>query len=204
MRIIANGLLTDPVDLRRGVLYVLCAEALACQIRNNPDIEGFLLPGAQSLQYKIGRYADDTTSFVKNHRSLMNLFQSVRVYERGSGAKLNLSKTETMWLGAWKSRTDQPLGLTWVRKMKILGVFFGENTEQDNWMPQLKKLQLHLNLWKKRSLSLVGRALLVNALGLSKLNYLASVLIVPNWVKNKVNVFIWPFLFRGRHVFVQN
>ena len=160
------------------LLYVLFAEALACQIRNNPDIEGFLLPGAKGLQYKVGQYADDTTSFVKNHRSLMNFFQSVRVYERRSSAKLNLSKTEAMRLGAWKSRTDQPLGLTWVRKMKILGVFFGENTEQDNWMPKLKKLQLHLNLWKRRFLSLVGRALLVNALGLIKLNYLASVLIV--------------------------
>ena len=74
MRVIVNDFLTDRVELRRGVrqgdslsplLYVLCVETLACQIRNNPDIEGFLLPGAKGLQYKVGQYADDTTSFVK-------------------------------------------------------------------------------------------------------------------------------------------
>ena len=103
-----------------------------------------------------------------------------------------------MWLGAWKSRDDQPLGLTWVMKMKILGIIFGKNVEQDNWLPKLKKLESHLNLWKRRSLSLVGRALLVNALGLSKLNYLATVLHVPDWVKYKVNSLIWPFLWRKK------
>ena len=197
MRVIVNDFLTDRVELRRGVrqgdslsplLYVPCVETLACQIRNNSGIEGFLLPGAKGLQYKVGQYADDTTSFVKNYRSLLFLFSSVKIYELGSGAKLNLSKTEAMWLGAWKSRDDQPLGLTWVKKMKILGVFFGPNVE----------LESHLNLWKRRSLSLVGRALLVNALGLSKLNYLATVLIVPDWVKHKVNSLIWPFLWRKK------
>ena len=36
--------------------------------------------------------------------------------------------------------------------MKILGVFFGQATEADNWQPKLKKLENHLNLWKSRSL----------------------------------------------------
>ena len=196
VRVIVNGFLMDRVDLRRGVqqgdslsplLYVQCVEALARQIRDNPSIEGFLLPGAKGLQYKVGLYAGDTTSFVKNYRSLVHLFKSVRIYELGSGARLNLSKTEAMWLGAWRSRTDQPLGLTWVSKIKILGVFFGEKVEKDNWEPKLKKLESHLNLCKGRSLSLVGRALLINALGLSKLNYLATTLIVPDWVKTLAN-----------------
>ena len=71
-------------------------------------------------------YADDTTSFVKTVRSSERLFDVIRLYEQGSGAKLNVSKNETMGMGAWRSRVDQPLGLTWVEKMKILGVVFGE------------------------------------------------------------------------------
>ena len=126
--------------------------------------------------------------------SLGVLLNVIRIYERGSGAKLNVSKTEAMWLGAWRSRTDQPFGLTWVPEMKILGVVFGQATELDNWQPKLKKLENHLNLWKSRSLSFVGKSLIVNTLGISKLLYLATILPVPNWVVSEVNNLIWPFL----------
>ena len=207
MRIIVNEWLTDAIPLARGVrqgdslsplLYVLCVETLACKIRNNPEIEGFLLPGARGLSYKIGNYADDTTCIVKSYRSLQALFNMINVYERGSGARLNVTKTEAMWLGAWRTRSDQPLGLKWVSKMKILGVVFGQNTELDNWQPKLEKLEKHLNLWKSRSLSLVGRSLIVNVLGLSKLLYLSTVLCIPQWVFSKVNNLIWPFIWGSR------
>ena len=134
MRVIVNGFLSDMISIARGVrqgdslspmLYILCVEVLACKIRACSDIEGFLLPDAQGLQFKVGQYSDDTTSFVKDVVSLNNLFREIQLYERGTGAKLNISKTEAMWLGSWKDRVDQPLGLKWVNKMKILGVVFG-------------------------------------------------------------------------------
>ena len=104
----------------------------------------------------------NTTCVIKDVRSLTKLFECVHVYELGSGAKLNRSKTEAMWLGAWMSRADEPLGLTWVRKMKVLGVVFGTvSCEEDNWEPKIKKLEKSLNLWRSRSLSLLGKALSV-------------------------------------------
>ena len=126
MIIIVNGWLTDPVPLARGVrqgnslfplLYILCVETLACKIKECSEIEDFLLPGARGAQYKVGLYADDTASFVKTVRSLERLFDVIRLYEQGSGAKLNVFKTEAMWLGAWRSRVDRSLGLTWVKKI---------------------------------------------------------------------------------------
>ena len=138
MRILVNDFLSRPVFLRRGVrqgdalsplLYVLCVEVLACKIRASENIRGFLLPGARGLQFKVAQYADDTTAIVKDYRSLVCLFEAISLYERGTGAKLNRSKTKAMWLGAWKNCRDEPLGLTWVRKVKILGVVLGvENT----------------------------------------------------------------------------
>lgn len=207
MRVIVNEWLTDAIPLSRGVrqgdslsplLYVLCVETLACKIRNNPKIEGFLLPGAHGLCYKVGNYADDTTCMVKSYRSLQVLFNMINIYERGSGARLNLTKTEAMWLGAWRKRDDQPLGLKWVTKIKFLGVVFGRDTELDNWQPKLEKLEKRLNLWKSRSLSLVGRSLIVDTLGISKLLYLSTVLCVPKWVISKVNALIWPFVWGCR------
>ena len=125
-------------------------------------------------------YADDVFAVLKNLKSLETLLSLIELYEKGTGAKLNKSKTEAMWLGAWRSRSDEPLGLTWVKKMKILGVFFGTiPVEQDNWMPKINKLEKALHLWRMRSLSLLGKALVINILGFSKLLYLAKVLIGP-------------------------
>ena len=94
-------------------------------------------------------------------------------------------------MGAWRSRSDEPVGLTWVKKMRILGVIFGTiSTEHLNWQPKLEKLEKSLNLWKSRSLSLSGKALIINMLGLSKLVYLARVLIVSAWVTARVNALI--------------
>ena len=206
MTIIINGYLTEQIELKRGVrqgdplsplLYVLCVEVLASQIRASPFIAGFLLPGSGTY-FQVRQYADDTT-FVKNLPSLIQVFNVVTIYERRLGAKLNRSKTEAMWLGAWRSRVDEPLGLTWVKKMKVLGVWFGVvPVEQDNWASKVTKLGKAVNLWKSRSLSLVGKCMVVNVISLSKFYYLARVLLVPEWVIRRVNQIIWPFIWGSK------
>ena len=104
------------------LLYVLCVEVLASLIRSSPGIEEFLLLEARGLQARVRLYADDTKAILRNLRFLTNLFDWVSVYENGFSAELNRGKTEAMWLRAWRSRSDEPLGLTWFKKIKILGV----------------------------------------------------------------------------------
>ena len=208
MRVLVNDFLSEPIPLERGVrqgdalspmLYVLCVEVLACKIRASQSIEGFLLPGAGGLQFKVCQYADDTTAFVKSVKSLHALFNVISDFERGSGAKLNRSKTEALWLGSWKDRTDEPLGLTWVKKTKILGIVFGTiNVERDNWEPRLSKLDKCVSSWKNRSLSMLGKVLVLNILGLSKLLFVSSTLAPPKWVYDRINQIIWPFLWGSR------
>ena len=120
----------------------LCVEVLANLIRRSPEISGFHLPGAKGQQARVRLYTDDTTCVIKDVRSLTKLFECVHVYELGSGAKLNRSKTEAMWLGAWMSRADEPLGLTWVRKMESPWSCFGTvSCEEDNWESKIKKME---------------------------------------------------------------
>ena len=117
-RVICNGNLTLPIFLGRGVLqgcplspllYVLVSEVHSTQIQLNKEIEGFLLPWAGGLQFKISQFADDATSLVKSERSLRFLLDAVRQYELASGANLNTSKTKAMWLGRWRSCAATPL-----------------------------------------------------------------------------------------------
>lgn len=43
-----------------------------------------------------------------SERLVFPLFKDISVYEAGSGAKLNKSKTEAMWLGAWINQLIWP------------------------------------------------------------------------------------------------
>ena len=101
MHVLVNDFLTNPVYLwrkvRRGdalslMLYILCVELLPFLITASPQIESFLLPGAAGVQFKVGHYADDRMAFVKDERSLFDLFAVLSMYKRGSGAKLNKGK----------------------------------------------------------------------------------------------------------------
>ena len=71
----------DPLS---PLLYIICVEVLASLICRSPDIKGFLLPGASGLQAHARLYADDVFDMLKNLKSLIEL------YEKGTGAKLNL------------------------------------------------------------------------------------------------------------------
>ena len=206
MQVLVNDFLSNPILLERGVrqgdallpmLYVLCVEVWACKIRASPD--GFLLPGAGGLEFRVCQYADDTTAFVKDERSLHALFNIIGDFERGSDAKLNRTKTEALWLGAWKDRPDEPLGLSWVKKAKILGIVFGSmNVDRDNWEPRLSKLDQCVSGWKNRSLSLIGKVLILNVLGFSKLLFVSAIISPPQWVYDRINRIIWPFLWGSR------
>jgi len=209
-RIICNGKLSTPVFLERGVrqgcplsplLYVLTSEVLANQIRKNPAIKGFLLPGTGGLQLKISQYSDDATNFVKNERSLCHLLETVNRYERGSGAKLNTSKSEAMWLGRWRANGASPFGLQWVNKLKILGVYFSNglvSVDEDNWRCKLDKFKRTLGLWSQRDLSFLGRGMILNVLGASRFWHVAKVLPPPKWVSVEYKRAVWPFIWKSK------
>ena len=153
------------------------------------------------FQFKISQYADDALNFLKSERSVRHLVNTVQNYERGSGAKLNTAKSELMWIGGWRVRGDAPFGFKLVTKMKILGVYFSNglvSVDNDNWRERLYKLEKVLKLWGQSDPSFLGRAMIVNALGASRFWHTAKILIPPNWVHERFNSIIWPFIWKGK------
>ena len=72
------------------------------------------------------QYADDTEIFATTEDSIKEIFNVTGKYERGTGAKINFEKTEGLWLGSWKQRTDKPFNLDWKSsKVKCLGIWTG-------------------------------------------------------------------------------
>ena len=95
------------------LLYVLVSEVLAVNICANPTICGLTLPGIQDPLPPISKYAVDTSIIVTSDNAIKATFDTYSTYEKGSGCKLNLSKSKGLWLGSWNGRQDPPLNHDW-------------------------------------------------------------------------------------------
>ena len=70
---------------------------------------------------KVLHYADDATNFIKNERYLSHLLRVVSMYDKGSGAKLIIAKSQAMWLGQWRANGASPFSLKLVNiKLKLI------------------------------------------------------------------------------------
>ena len=208
-----NGYISPFFELSRGVrqgcplsplLYVLVAEVLACNIRCDPRIVGLSIPGAPSCLSPISQYADDTTLILSTDAAIVAALEVYHKYERGSGSKLNIAKSKGLWLGAWTGRTDPPVPFDWtVTKLKVLGVLIGPgSSDEDNWRPRIDAVAGVLNAWRARALSLKGKALVVNALALSRIWYIASLIYMPAWVLKELSFAVFDFFWKTKRELV--
>lgn len=199
-----NGYISPFFELSRGVrqgcplsplLYVLVAEVLSCNIRCDPRIVGLSIPGAPSCLSPILQYAHDTTLILSTDAAIVTALEVYHKYERGSGSKLNIAKSKGLWLGAWMGRTDPPVPFDWtVTKLKVLGVFIGPgSSDKDNWRPRIDAVVGVLNAWRARALSLKAKALVVDALALSRIWYIASLIYMPAWVLKELSFAVFDF-----------
>ena len=89
----------------------------------------------RTMNAKISQYADDTTLILDGTRSSMERsFVLLNIFAKLSGLKVNYEKTEALWIGSFKNRTDklainQNIKLS-IRRVKSLGVWFSSDKEE--------------------------------------------------------------------------
>ena len=203
--VLHNGYTTNYFKLSRGVrqgcplspyLFILGAEILAARVRLERNIEGITI---LNTEHKISQFADDTSLFLKNIDSITNAIEILRLFGNISGLKLNLGKTKAIWLGSWRHKENKPLGLNWTNEpVRALGIFISYNEQENdkkNVAKKIDNLNIKLDLWRGRKLSLFGKCLIVKTLGISQIVYSASMLdISPNdtsGIKKSIFSFIW-------------
>ena len=200
--VLVNGYASSIFFPSRGVrqgcplsplLFVLCIEVLAASLRANPFIAPLRLPNLSSSLPVVSLYADDTSAIVCSDEGIKAVFDTFTVYERASGSKLNLGKCRGLWLGPWRNRPDTPVPIDWSCSIiKVLGVFIGfGDLDSANWRPRLDAVSDCLQSWRSRHLSLGGKALVLNALALSRIWYVASLVHMPVWVLRELNSLIF-------------
>ena len=171
-----NGFVSSFFELSRGirqgcpistVLYILVAETLAEAVRADSKIKGIALPDGFVSKW-VG-YSDDGNATLSDFDSVKQLFKILNIYQRASGAKVNLLKTNGFLMGKLRYEKDTPLDIRWNnKKIKILGITFGNvDVSADNWEPKIRKIKTILNIWSNRKLTLHGKVVAVNSLATS-------------------------------------
>ena len=111
-----------------------------------------------------------------------------------------MSKSKGLWLGSWAGCSDRPVSLDWsTAKIEVLGAFIGPgNLDEDNWRPCITAVANTLSSWRHRILSFRGRALVINALALSRMWYVASLVHMPPWVHGELVRLVFGFFWKGK------
>ena len=206
-----NGFLIDRISMQRGIfqgcpispyLFLFVIEIFALSVRQNEKLRGIKI---NNQEVKISLFTDDSVCFVDGSGdSFKTLFNILNIFGRCSGCKINVAKTETIWIGSKRGCQDFPLGnqsITWkISQFKSLGVNFSLNLGlifDHNYNEKLKRMKQTINCWRMRNLSLIGKVCVIRSLVLPQLLYLFYVLSIkiPQKFFNELNSFLFFYLF---------
>jgi len=132
--ILNNGWASNFFKLSRGVrqgcplspyLFILSVEVLAEAIRKKQKIKGIEINGNE---FKLSQYADDTTLILDGSKeSCLESLVLIETFGNVSGLRLNIKKTEALWIGSKKDCDIKLLpekDFKWPKKkVKALGVW---------------------------------------------------------------------------------
>ena len=171
-----NGFLSSTFPIERStrqgdpispLIFILVLEILFINIRADGLIKGIRI---LENEVKLTSYADDATYFVKDLKSAEALMTKIDQFTQVSGLEVNRTKSECLLLDYEMNlsrQEDKVVEIPIVDNLKILGHFFGKNRlvcEYQNFYAKLGKVDKVINMWKQRTLTIMGKSLLINAL----------------------------------------
>ena len=99
------------------------------------------------------KYADDTRLILDGTRSsIERSFVLLDIFAKLSGLKVNYEKTEALWIGSFKNRTDKlPINqnIKWsIQRVKSLGVWFSSSKAEAVVLNYQEKKEKISKIWK--------------------------------------------------------
>ena len=186
-----------------ALLFLLVVEKLADKIRSDPNINGIEI---NNEIFKLAMMADDITLINKDQESIINAINIFKDFEKCSGLKLNLNKTEIIPIGNQKSK-DIVLPIQ-LRKItvkhgpfKALGVWFSldaQETQSLNVTDRLKAIVTLINIWKGRKLSLKGKITILRTLILPQIQFLFSMITIPELILKQLDKIFFDYLWDNK------
>lgn len=205
--ILTNGFMSKMFEISRSVrqgsplgpyLYILQSEVLAEYVRHNINIKGIVLTSEnEHVELKLGTFADDTQAYVANEDSIERWFETLELYSKASGAKINPDKTEGILLGPSRGTRPGTDKIQWVDgNVKVLGISQGLNRDRkEYWEAKITKIERQFKLWKYRNLTLQGKVYLVKCYGLGMIQHCITCITVPDEIVKRLENIMWKFIW---------
>ena len=107
------------------------------------------------------------------------IFVTLNRFEKATNAKINVEKTEALWVGNWKNNLEKPKNLKWHNDMvKTTGVYVGnkrKDVERIGFEEIKEKIKNKIKFWSGKGISLKEKIRVINSLVHSKLWYAGEV-----------------------------
>eukprot|EP00061_Rhincodon_typus_P017798 g46662.t1 len=195
-----NGWESESFPNRSGVrqgcplspaLFVCCIEPFPESIRKDASLRRVTILGSGGLQVKAFLYMDAVAVFCSDPQSVNRLVSNCNQFVLALGAKVNRGKSKVMLFGNWANqftgKTDYP---------KVLGIWFRRARAcAKTWEEHVTKVRQKLGRWEHRSLSIVGKSLVIRCEVLSVLLYMAQVWLIPRTYTAAVTQAIFHFIW---------
>ncbi|KAB0798310.1 hypothetical protein PPYR_09303 [Photinus pyralis] len=209
-------LLSQPIQIRKGIrqgcpmsgpLFALAMEPFLKMC--NRKMRGFALPNDPLQTACMSAYADDVLLFVSHDDDFRILAECIQRFSVQSGAVVNFQKSQGLWCGEWKHRTDSPLGCCWTSDtIKVLGVTFAGSEQH---MIGLAEEEIHqkitngISKWnhKAGTLSIKGRIKIVNTFIVPKIWHILQIMPVSNRTTDSIQSQLTNFIWRNRKHWTQ-
>jgi len=127
----------------------------------------------------------------------------LKEFEKVSGLRVNVSKTEAMGLGTFDKTICPELKIQWVEKTtRVLGIQIAKDKSvllAENFGEILDKIQARLKGWKRRKLSILGKINIIKCLGISQVIFLLTMLPTPDpKLLKSLEQILYEFIWNGK------
>ena len=149
--------------------------------------------------------ADDTTFFVKNQTSVIEILKIFDNFSKISSLKSNKSKCEIAGIGDLKRVRVALCGMQCINlneeTVTILGIHFSYNKkleEEKNFNNHIATIQNVLRACRMRDLTIEGKIVIFKSLAISKIVHLALIKTVPIFAVQQLNIIKKNFIWQGK------
>jgi len=212
-RILINGFQSESIRIERGVkqgdalscaIFIICIDPLLRNLNESKNIKEIRIKRS-NVFFKAGAFADDVSVICQNNiKSIQGVFNEYERLTERSGLELNAEKTEILKLNKNDETTitvkynKRIFYIRMVEKLKICGLFYSNNEEEEytlNVLDKINKLSYKIKQWTPRHLTMEGKILIIKTFGLSQLIYnMQTYKFKPQDLKNVEKLifnFIW-------------